>query len=529
MTDLLTEHHYDPRINDVTQLAQVAILIGVICRVVLGVSRRAGDLILRMVHVLLRRAFQMGGDTRPTEQHELLQVPFTIQVALSRFNLDSRTTTYAVCPACHCTYKPQTSTRTPKYPNLCTNKPNPESQECNEPLLDGGKPIKTFVYHHFADYLAGLLSRYDIEDAMDKACDNLKESSDYHSEFVSNVFDAEFLRTFEGHEEGKLFVDGGSEGRYVFALNVDFFIIGGLRTRGPKVSCGLISMACLNLPVEIRYKRENMYVAGITPDEPRLTEINHYFRPLVDDMEVAFERGFHFSRTAKFPHGRTTRGAIVAVVNDLGGARKTAATASATSHFYCSVCHCNGLKTVSRTDFTHRDWRPLDKDVLRMQAEKWKNAASSKDQANEFKVHGVRWTEFWRLRYWDPPRMIVPDPMHLLLTNLSDFHVRDVLCLTTVSANAKTSTVPAFGHDFRRAINSKLKEMDIRQVTGIHKLLVVPLEGEGSHTLDVLKHKLVRKNLAPLQYVCDDLGLRPLATTKAGYSEVLIEWVSANT
>jgi hypothetical protein len=38
------------------------------------------------------------------------------------------------------------------------------------------KPIKPFVYHHFHDYLAGLLSRSNLEQLMDKACDDLMES-----------------------------------------------------------------------------------------------------------------------------------------------------------------------------------------------------------------------------------------------------------------------------------------------------------------------------------------------------------------
>ncbi len=38
------------------------------------------------------------------------------------------------------------------------------------------KPKKTFVYHHFHDYLAGLLSRKDIESLMDESCDTLSSS-----------------------------------------------------------------------------------------------------------------------------------------------------------------------------------------------------------------------------------------------------------------------------------------------------------------------------------------------------------------
>ena len=47
---------------------------------------------------------------------------------------------------------------------------------------------------------------------------------------------------------------------------------------GASTSSGIIAAACLNLPLEIRYKPENMYLAGVItgPKEPRLTELNHY-------------------------------------------------------------------------------------------------------------------------------------------------------------------------------------------------------------------------------------------------------------
>ena len=137
--------------------------------------------------------------------------------------------------------------------------------------------------------------------------------------YVSDVFDAEFIRTFEGPEPGKLFIDRpGHEGRYLFAINVDFFASEGMTLRGSNASSGVISAACLNLPADIRYKRENMYLAVIPgPNEPRLTELNHYIRPVVDQFLVSWELRVHFTQTANDPTGRDTCSAITAVVSDL--------------------------------------------------------------------------------------------------------------------------------------------------------------------------------------------------------------------
>ena len=120
---------------------------------------------------------------------------------------------------------------------------------------------------------------------MDKSCDNLVESMKQPApSFMGNVFEAEFLRTSEGPKLGTLFVDRQGGGGYAFSLNVDFFALEGMRIRGATTSAGIISLACLNLPLDVRYKPENMYLSIIPgPKEPHLTEVNHYIRPLMDD------------------------------------------------------------------------------------------------------------------------------------------------------------------------------------------------------------------------------------------------------
>jgi hypothetical protein len=55
-------------------------------------------------------------------------------------------------------------------------------------------------------------------------------------------------------------------------------------------------MACLNLPLEHRYKPENMYLAGVIPGpkQPSLDNLNHYVRPLINDMVDAWDPGHSF-------------------------------------------------------------------------------------------------------------------------------------------------------------------------------------------------------------------------------------------
>jgi hypothetical protein len=559
------------------------------CSVIAGVSQRVGNFILGVISIIIRLAFKSNG-VLPT----IDTIPKNIVTALADFDLDGHVTVYAVCPECHCTYKPAAHGDA-EYPLKCSNQPRPGSGTCNADLLEGPvngayKPVKTFIYHEFNDYLASLLARSDIEQLMDDRCDELRDTvngmdmdstgcmPDSAPDSVKDIFEADFLKTFRGPSGSKLFVDrAGTEGRYAFSLNVDFFHPEKMHVRGAKTSVGLISMACLNLPLDIRYKPENMYLAGVIPgpQEPHLTELNHYLRPLIEDLKVSWTRGHRFSRTALHSTGRTVRAAIIACVADLPAARKVSQMSSARSHFYCSICLCYHLSTLRRTDYG--DWNRRDPAELRRRAEEWRNASSLADQEKIFAEHGVRWSVMWDLPYWDPTRQLAVDSMHCLLEGIAHHHIRKVLCLTTEPA--ARAGIPAFSHAFKTyqpedGAQPVLNDREIKQVIQIHKLLVAPCkdrlnvqtvvndsvdsdteaETDGAAFTDTdvetdkatttgtdvsvddaretgyfgyLHKQLVRKNLKALLFVCQGEipGYSETRSTKAQLANDLIEWV----
>jgi hypothetical protein len=103
----------------------------------------------------------------------------------------------------------------------------PNSDICNTDLLQesdtGHKPIKTYVYHHFFNYLGRLLSRKDLEEQMDKVCNDFKQSlSQPLPRYVTNTFEADFTQSFKGPEPGMLFIERGNEGHFLFVVHVDF-------------------------------------------------------------------------------------------------------------------------------------------------------------------------------------------------------------------------------------------------------------------------------------------------------------------
>ncbi|KAI6119067.1 hypothetical protein EDD16DRAFT_1706959 [Pisolithus croceorrhizus] len=231
--DYDSSHHFKWLIDDYDETAQVSLLIAATSVLVLGVGCRAREFLLQMISLVLGLVFDLVAPWADTLcEHTLVQIPKTIPAALSHFSLEPHTTVYAVCPACSCTYKPQAEMEKYSYPTLCTNVPRPGADVCNATLVkdpeDGAKyPIKSFIYHHFHDYVAALLARPRLENVMDKPCDRLVENLHCQPSLFRDIWDGDFLQTFKGPDDEKLFADRGDEGRLIFSLNIDFFNIEG--------------------------------------------------------------------------------------------------------------------------------------------------------------------------------------------------------------------------------------------------------------------------------------------------------------
>jgi hypothetical protein len=75
--------------------------------------------------------------------------------------------------------------------------------------------------------------------------------------------------------------------------------------------------------------------------------------------------------------------------------------------FHFQFCFTTVVGTPPRTCEDHRRL-----------AEEYK-ALAPKDRAKFVKQHGVRWTEFARLHYFDPVRMVIIDPMHCIILGIN--------------------------------------------------------------------------------------------------------------
>jgi hypothetical protein len=102
-----SDQHFEFPIDQYDDMAQVSIFLGIVCSVIMGVSHRFGDLIMGILSIVLQLAFQSQGATSSARAQVINQILRTIDTVLSKFNLNGKSTVYAVCPTCHCTYEPK--------------------------------------------------------------------------------------------------------------------------------------------------------------------------------------------------------------------------------------------------------------------------------------------------------------------------------------------------------------------------------------------------------------------------------------
>lgn len=546
-------------------MAQIMILLGLICNVILGLSIGHTNFLIESITLLVKLAMSIhitpdaaGHSSYDAVQEEILrQLPTSLYTAMERLNLDGKTVLYAACPSCHHIHPPTLSiTKARTWPTKCENEVVGVDGRsiCGTALLVDTKthprPIRPFLSHSFLDYLARLLSTPEIEHEVDRACDEAlawKFKIQGKPEFVDNVLHGTLVQEFVG-PDGKLFIDRGEDKkmRLLFGFSLDFFPPRGSRKRSSSASIGVLTIYCLNLSLAVRQKPDNLYVSILTgPTAPHKEHVNPYLRPTVDIGVTGWERGIHLSKTGASPEtGRTVNLAFVLSVNDLPAARDVAGAAGHTSNIFCTVCNCRGRKETYRTDC--ENWVVRDVEKLRQQAEAWRDADTLDERDRIFKQDGQRYSEVWRWSYWNPTRMLVSEFMHCGLEGCAHYHCRYVLRLTAHDAQKKDELPPAFDYDFLEFdVETTEAPKDFippskglpnfeKDIRAIHRLLVRSFTDtedddnssdsgsseNGSHggppadsgeveefTEDILRQKLSKKRKQPLMFVCWSLGL----------------------
>jgi hypothetical protein len=536
------------------------VLLGTICHVVAGLRTEICEFIISTAALLVKLA--MTTSLRPEREIEgydanqefiLKSLPTSLYTALSKFDVGSKTTLHAACPSCNYTHDPcyDPVSAAASYPERCLNHLAGVDGHsvCETPLLEArdgqSRPLKPFLTACFREYLVKLLANKEVERIVDSVCDNALSSLNQGSDgLVDDPFTAEFLKTFEGPIPGQLFIDRGNKVRLAFVIHVDFFNPNGVSTHSNSDSIGLISLALLNLPTDIRYLPQNLFLAVIPgPREPKDHEISYYLRPIIDEFCVGWQRGFHISQTASSPdNGRDVEIAMALSLNDLPAARKVSGAAGHTSHFICTRCKLFGRDSICDIDCD--EWALQDVTFLRQKAEEWRAAETIQQRETIYNEHHIRWSEFWRLPYWNPPRMLVVDVMHCILEGLVHYHCRRVLEIDADRASKKDPPPAAFSFPwmaYSRLVPEGFQvnnSAELRHIGKIQQILMQPFQSENdaqaeTETESLNKEQLLKKllttNKQPLKFVCYSLDLLVNATsqakkTKKDFADLLIQW-----
>ncbi len=407
----------------------VAYILVAAMHIVSGLSLRACDQLLSSLRLLIKLMVEDFDTSQGRGKLLEKSIPMDARTVLHRLALEPFYKAFVCCPECSTCYP---DNGTGSYPEFCSsNRASTRAstqQTCGQSLRksrnNGSRPyhtpVRRFFYHNFMEWLGEMLCRPGMEDMMERSFSPSPDG------VMRDIWDAPGLYEIPG-PDGRPFVRecADNEGRFLFSFNMDGFNPFQLKQAGRSASVMGLYMVCLNLPPEARFKSENMFLAGIIPgpNEPSKEEINHFLRPLVDDLLKSYLDGVYYTRTWKYPKGRKTRSALALIICDLPAARQALGFTGPQSTNFCSYCKLQ-LKDINNLNVG--DWEPRSCEEHRRLASEWQDAPLEARRAEITNKHGVRYSEFIRLPYLDPIRSLCVDPMHAFFLRILSRHCQDI-------------------------------------------------------------------------------------------------------
>lgn len=396
---------------------------------------------------------------------------------------------YATCPNTKCSkiYAPSSAGT---WPTNCNPHISHGKNVCHERLLRRSsesselRPIRPFVAYDVRSQIAEMAA---LEPSASKLYKGY--SGDRLQQEVQDILQAGLAREFPGPTVGpkgtmSFFDAPDDEGRYLFTLSVDWMNPFGKKAAGVSSSIGIISLACVNLPMNIRYKPENLILAGVIPGprEPALDSVNHFLMPLVNNFLDLWSPGV--TLTGQGLNNTLIRAAILAFVADLPASRKVAGNAGHSANAFCSLCT---LKKDNMDDLDIANWGRYSCATHRNAAFSWLHASSSQ-RAALYKETGIRWSPLFLLPYWDPTRQVVVDMMHDMFLGVIKRHFLEVLGMSD-TASSKVTHHTELQPDEKRLKKAR-KLLNLRQTAALEKQLS--------------NHRWIE-----LYVLCEEAGLRP--------------------
>jgi hypothetical protein len=184
-------------------------------------------------------------------------------------------------------------------------------------------------------------------------------------------------------------------------------------------------------------------------------------------------------KTFENPTGRLVKGAVICCANDVPAARKLCGFISA--RVACYRCNKTANYINNQPNFGGFDdfdewFVERDINVIREKAFEWKKCTTDDLRKEHVKQHHVRWSEVYRLSYFNPVRLCVVDPMHCLFLGIAKWIVTKLWIEEGVLDNEKLKIMQKRADEIK--ITSDLGRRPTRIATG---------DGFSNYTADMWK------------------------------------------
>ena len=334
---------------------------------------------------------------------------------------------YVVCRQCYSVYEYNqcVDSGSSLLSKTCTYRPHTTFHKyCGVKLLKtvhlkGDKkkliPFKVYCYNSLQTSLQKLLLHPEFVNL----CEHWRKRKPSSPNIMSDIYDGKIWKEFQ-FIDGKPFL--ASPNVYALMVNIDWF----QPYKHPTSSVGAIYLTVMNLPCEVRYKRENTILLGILPgpSEPE-KNINQFLRPLVKELQqyfIGIPMEVHGCKTAQ-----TVRCILIGVTCDMPAGRKACGFLSHTALLGC--CRC--LKTFPGSvgskcyaGFDRSKWKPRTNADHRSSVALTLQARNKTEKEKLESKYGCRYSVLLQLSYFDCTRMLVVDPMHNLFLGTAKRMIR---------------------------------------------------------------------------------------------------------
>jgi hypothetical protein len=261
----------------------------------------------------------------------------------------------------------------------------------------------------------------------------------------SDIYEGHIWRTFsiDPNNPNPFFAKDTLDTHIGLAINVDWFQPYQYTTH----STGAIYGVLCNLPREVRFKPENILTLSIIPGphEPKQSQINNILAPIVDEL-LQFAQGVYIPSTYQYPKGRKIYLALILSANDIPAARKICGHAG--PGVKCHRCPKRATydKITKRNHYgnfrnAHEWFQPVDIGPYREAARQWLHYQTQYEREKHFLDTGVRWSELYRLNYFNPVTFMVVDPMHCLFLGVGKWIIKKLLLANEKLTKQQCSTI----------------------------------------------------------------------------------------